>query len=62
MDWGKILLALSTVLLIWFLYHQIRKHPHGFSRENVGKSIFTLGLLALFLIAFITLLILYLRS
>jgi hypothetical protein len=62
MDWGKILLLISTVLLIWFLYYQIRKHPHGFSRENLGKSIFTVGCLALFLIAFIALMVLVLRK
>lgn len=62
MEWGKIFLVIGAALLGWFLYRQIRGNPQAFSKDNLSKSFFTLGILALLLIAFIWLLVLMLRA
>jgi hypothetical protein len=49
----QIILLILIPVLGWFLYSYIRKNPQAFSRENLGNSFFTLGILALILIAFI---------
>ena len=48
-------------LIIWFLYRNIKNRPDVFSRENMSKSFFSMGVLAVFLIAFVALLIVILR-
>jgi hypothetical protein len=60
--WTQILFILLAVFLGWQLYAYIHRHPQLFSRENLSRSIFTLGILALFLIAFIAILVLLVRS
>jgi len=62
MDWGKFFFIIGAALMAWLLYRQIRSNPQAFSKENLGKSFFTLGILALGLIAFIWLLVLMLRT
>ncbi len=62
MEWGKLLFFIGILLMAWLLYRNIRGNPQAFSRENLGKSFYTLGILALLLIAFIGFLILLLRS
>lgn len=58
----EILFLLGAALLGWLLYRSIRKHPQSFSRENLGKSFYTLGILALILIVVIGLLVLLLKA
>lgn len=48
-------------LIIWFLYRNIKNRPDVFSRENMSKSFFSMGILAVLLIAFVALLIVILR-
>ena len=56
------LLALVGVgLIIWLLYRTIKGQPEQFSRESITKSFWTLGVLGLILIVFVSLLILMLR-
>lgn len=62
MEWGKILFAIGAILLIWLLYRNIKGNPQAFSRENLGKSFYTLGILALLLIVFIAFLVMIVRS
>ncbi len=62
MNWTLLLFIVGAVLLGWMLYRQVRGNPQMFSRENIGKSIYTLGILALFLIVFIGLLVMMLRT
>jgi hypothetical protein len=62
MEWGKLLYVIGAALLIWLLYRQIKGNPEMFSRTNLSKSFFTLGILALLLIGFIGLLVVMLRS
>jgi hypothetical protein len=49
-------------LILFILYRSIRGNPGQFSRENLSKSFFTMGVLALILIGFIALLVIGLRS
>ncbi len=62
MDWGKFFFIIGAALMAWLTYRQIRGNPQAFSKENLGKSFFTLGILALGLIVFIWLLVLFLRA
>lgn len=62
MEWGKLLYVIGAALLIWLLYRQVKGNPEMFSRTNLSKSFFTLGILALLLIGFIGLLVVMLKS
>jgi hypothetical protein len=59
--WTQLFFILLVVFLGWLIYRNIKHNPAAFSRENLGKSFYTLGLLALLLIAFVALLIMLLR-
>lgn len=61
MEWGKLFFVIGAALMVWFIYRSIRSNPQAFSKENLSKSFFTLGVLALLLIAFIGLLVMMLR-
>ena len=37
------------LFLIWMLYKRIKHDPSAFSKENMGKSVHTLGILGIFL-------------
>jgi len=60
--WMKLFLILLTIFIGWLIYRNIKYNPQAFSKENLGKSFFTLGLLALALIAFIALLVVLLKG
>lgn len=59
--WIQLLYLLGAIALIWFGIHFIRSNPGQFSKENVGKSFYTIGILTLGLIAFIALLVFLLK-
>lgn len=58
----QILGLLGAGLVIFLLYRTIKGRPELFSKENLNKSFFTMGILAIGLIGFIALLILMLRN
>lgn len=60
--WHKLFFIALAVFIIWLIYRSIKHNPKSFSRENLGKSVYTLALLALGLIAFVGLLVLLLKS
>jgi biotin transporter BioY len=62
MNWASLLFLVAAALMGWLLYRQIKNNPQGFSKENISKSIYTLGILALLLIFFIGFLIFLLRA
>jgi hypothetical protein len=47
----------GTGFILWMLYNTVSKNKAAFSKENISRSFFTVGILALFLIGFIFLLI-----
>jgi hypothetical protein len=50
---NNILMALGVTALLWLLYRGVQGNKEAYSKENLGKSFRTLGLLALLLIALI---------
>lgn len=58
----QILLIAGAAFIIWYLIRTIRSNPQAFSKEMFNKSFSTMGILALVLIAFITICIWILRS
>lgn len=58
----QILLLIGAGLIIWYLVRTIRSNPDAFSKEMFSKSFYTMGILALILIAFIAFCIFLLRS
>jgi len=62
MDWAMTLYLISAALLLWFMYRTVKKSPGTFSKSALGKSFHTLGVLALLLIVFVTILVFLLRS
>ncbi|MFI4962408.1 MAG: hypothetical protein ACHP6H_00975 [Legionellales bacterium] len=58
----QILGILGAVMIVFFLYQTIKNRPELFSKENLNKSFFTMGILALGLIAFVALLVFITRA
>ncbi|AWN72807.1 hypothetical protein LEAN103870_09250 [Legionella anisa] len=58
----QILGLMGAGLIMFILYRAIKGRPEQFSKENLNKSFFTMGVLALVLIGFIALLVLILRN
>ncbi|MBN1684448.1 MAG: hypothetical protein JW855_03305 [Gammaproteobacteria bacterium] len=59
---SKILLTILSLFLLWYLWRIYQRNPQMFSRENWGKSFFTMGVLALILIGVIAICVFFLRS
>lgn len=53
MFWMKLLAILLSVFLLWYLYRFVQSHSNLFTKANFGQTLYTLGWLALFLIALI---------
>lgn len=60
--WTSLFLILGGIAIIVFGFHILRNHPDSFSKENLGKSLFTVGILSLFIIVVILLCVLTLKS
>lgn len=58
----EILGLLGAGMILFILYRSIKGNPAQFSKENLNKSFFTMGLLALALIGFIALMVILLRA
>lgn len=61
MHWTQILYLIGAAVLVWFSFRMIRGNPQLFSAENLNKSFFVMGVLALGLIVFIALLVFLLK-
>lgn len=58
----QILGLIGAVVIIWYLYRTIKSQPEAFSKATFAKSFTTMGVLALGLIGFVWLCVLFLRS
>jgi TRAP-type C4-dicarboxylate transport system permease small subunit len=58
----QLLAIVGAGLLVWFTYRTIKNRPGQFSREKMSHSFLTMGVLGLILIAFVTLLVLFVRT
>ena len=56
-------LAVAGVCLffIWRLYKGMKSQPEAFSKEKMGKSFYTIGLLTLALIFVVTIMVMFVR-
>ena len=53
----QVLGLVGAALIVWVIYRSIKGRPDQFSRENLTKSFSSMGLLALILIVFFSLLV-----
>ena len=53
----QILGLVGAGLIVWVIYRSIKGQPEQFSRENLTKSFSSMGILALVLIVFVSLLV-----
>lgn len=58
----QLLLVVGAGLIIWYLIRTIRSNPGAFSKETLGKSAYTMGILAVILIAFVAICVMILRA
>jgi hypothetical protein len=61
MNWQFLLYILGVCLMGWLAYRMVKNNPEAFSWENISKSITTVGILTLLMIAFIAVCILLLK-
>lgn len=62
MFWTKLLFVIASIFMGWYLYNYIRQNKEAFSAKNLDKGFFALGILALFLIAFVAVLVMFVRQ
>lgn len=62
MNWSALIFIVAAALLVWVAITMIKRNPNLFSKENMGKSIYTLGLLTLMIIAIIAFCVMALRG
>lgn len=60
--WQNIFLLITCGLLVWFLFRTIKKSPGIFKLEHLHQSMLTMGILALILIAFISICIMAIHA
>ena len=58
----QVLALIGAALITWVIYRSIKGRPELFSRINLSKSFYSLGILAMVLIAFVALLVLMVRQ
>lgn len=61
-SWTIILFLVSGALMLWFLVRTIRGNRQAFSKENLNKSFYTIGILTLLIIAVVAMGVLLLKS
>lgn len=57
----QIIILIGMVAIGFWTYKIIKNNPGAFSKENMGKSFYTMGILAIILIAFVAFCIWLLR-
>lgn len=62
MNWSAIVFIIGGALLIFVAIYMIRNNPELFSKHHLGKSIYTLGLLTLMIIAVVAFLVIVLKN
>lgn len=50
------------LFFVWRIFQSMKNQPEAFSKEKMGKSFYTIGLLTLGLIALIALMVMFIRS
>ncbi len=60
--WTQLFFVILAIFIGWLIYRTLKHNPQAFSKANLSKSFYTLGILALALIAFIAILVMLLRG
>jgi hypothetical protein len=60
--WTQLFFVILAIFIGWLIYRTLRNNPQAFSKVNLSKSFYTLGILALALIAFVAILVMLLRG
>ncbi len=60
--WNQIFFLILAIFMIWLLYTSIKGRRGQFSRNNLVKTFWTLGWIAILLIAFIAFLVMLVRQ
>lgn len=58
---STVLVSLLAIFMLWMLFRTIKQNPEMFSAKALNKSAFTMGLLALGLIALIAFVVMLLK-
>jgi len=58
---AKILIVLLAAFFVWWIIRYFKLNPGAFSAKNLNRSFFTMGILALILIVFIFLCVIFIR-
>jgi hypothetical protein len=58
----KIFAIGMSIFVIWQLFVYLRANPAALSKQNMSRSVFTLGVLALLLIGFVAVLVMLVRN
>lgn len=58
----QISLAVICLFLVWRIYKTITQNPEAFSKENINKSFYAMGILGLILTGGIAILVILLRA
>lgn len=61
-SWGEMIFVLLALFMGYTLYRSVKHNPDLYSSENMHKSLWTVGLLALGLMGFISLCVMILRA
>jgi len=59
---SKIAAILFAAFLLWMLFRYIKSNPESLSFASLNKSLYTMGILAIGLIVFITFIVMLLRN
>lgn len=62
MNWSGLIAAIFGILLVFMAIRLVRNNPGLFTKENFGKSTFTLGILTLMFIAIVAICVWFLRN
>lgn len=60
--WTIILFLIGAILMLWLMTRMIRNNPDSFSKEKLGKSLYTIGILTLLLLAVIFFCVMLVRT
>ena len=62
MNWNALFAVVLAAILVWLAIRLVRHHPDAFSKVNLGKSFYTIGLLTLLIVIVVAFCVLLLKG
>lgn len=62
MNWEALLFIVGAGFMAWLAYRMVRGNPDAFSKANLGKSAYVIGILTLLMIGVVTLCVIILKN